>query len=116
MHPPHSWLLRSSDTLGLPQDGDSKWRTYKQYCELVQLPTWTVSAYNGFSFSSAVAQLSEFLAYHRDSGTGSYSEVANHRSAISTAYVTVFSCPSPSEDPLISRLIAAIKKKTPPSA
>ena len=57
--------------------------------------------------------MSEFLAYRRDSGTGSYSDVANHRSVISTAYVTIFSCPS-SEDPLTSRLIAAIKKKTPP--
>ena len=87
---------------------------YKRYCELVQLPTWTVSAYNDFLFfSSDVAQLSEFLAYSRDSGNGSFSDVANHRSVISTANVTIFSCPSPSEDPLISRLIAAIKKKTP---
>ena len=70
--------------------------------------------YNSFVFSTAVTQLSEFLAYRRDSGTGTYSDVANHRSVVSTAYVTIFSCPSPSEDPLISRLIAAIKKKTPP--
>ena len=70
--------------------------------------------YEDFSFSHAVSQLSEFLAYRRDSGTGTFSDVANHRSAIATAYVTIFSCPSPSEDPLISRLIAAIKKKVPP--
>ena len=70
--------------------------------------------YTSFVFSTAVTQLSEFLAYRRDSGTGTYSDVANHRSVVSTAYVTIFSCPSPSEDPLISRLLAAIKKKTPP--
>ena len=70
--------------------------------------------YEDFSFSHAVSQLSEFLAYRRDSGTGTFSDVANHRSAIATAYVTIFSWPSPSEDPLISRLIAAIKKKVPP--
>ena len=70
--------------------------------------------YEDFSFSHAVSQLSEFLAYRRDSGTGTFSDVANHRSAIATAYVTIFSCPSPSEDPLISRLVWAIKKKTPP--
>ena len=69
-------------TPGLPQDGDSKWRTYKRYCELVQLPTLTVSAYNDFSFSHAVFQLSEFVAYRRDSGTGSFSDVANYLSLI----------------------------------
>jgi len=39
--------------------------------------------------------------------------VANHRSAVATAYVTIFSCPSPSEiiSLLISLLIEAIKKK-----
>ena len=101
-------------TPGLPQDGDSKWRTYKRYCGLASSPTWTVNVYEDFSFSHAVSQLSEFLAYRRDSGTGTFSDVANHRSAIATAYVTIFSCPSPSEDPLISRLVWAIKKKTPP--
>ena len=70
--------------------------------------------YGDFAFSGAVSQLSEFLAFRRDSGTGTYSEVANHRSAVATAYVTIFSCLSPSEHPLISRLIWAIMMKDPP--
>ena len=107
-------ILIKQLTPGLPQDGDSKWRAYKRYCSLVETPTWTVSVYGDFSFSHAVSQLSEFLAYRRDTGTGTYSDVANHRSAVAMAYVTIFSCPSPSEDPLISRLVWAIKKKTQP--
>ena len=57
---------------GLPQDEDSEWRSYKRYCRLVETPTWTVSVYGDFSFSHAVSQLSEFLAYRRDTGTGTY--------------------------------------------
>ena len=68
---PSALVAAQSDSLikllipGLPQDGDSKWRGYKRYCSLVETPTWTVSVYGDFSFSHAVSQLSEFLAYRR---------------------------------------------------
>ena len=70
--------------------------------------------YTDFKFTSAVDQLAEFLSYRRDSGTGTYGDVANHRSAVCTALSTVFSCPSPAKDPIIERLIKSIKKKDPP--
>ena len=116
MRPPHLWLLRSSDQAAHTWS-PSRWRLQVANLQAIlqsSSPAHLDRQCNDFSFPSAVAQLSEVPAYRRDSGTGSYSDVANHRSAISPAYVTIFSCPSPSEDPLISRLIPAIKKKTPP--
>ena len=99
---------------GLPSDADSKWRCYKRYCSTADKPLWVVHNYTDFKFTSAVDQLAEFLSYRRDSGTGTYGDVANHRSAVCTALSTVFSCPSPAKDPIIERLIKSIKKKDPP--
>jgi len=99
---------------GLPQE-DSLWRCYKRWCSTVDKPIWTAATFEGFSLPSAIHQMAEFLAYRRDSGPGSWGDVANHRSAMSTAFTVVFSLSqSPSEDPLISRLLRGIKKINPP--
>ena len=99
---------------GLPSDADSKWRCYKRYCSTADKPPWVVHNYTDFKFISAVDQLAEFLSFRRDSGTGNYGDVANHRSAVCTALSTVFSCSSPAKDPIIERLIKSVKKKDPP--
>ena len=99
---------------GLPADANSKWRNYKRYCIAASKHVWVVSVYPDFYFPSAVDHLAAFLSYRRDTGTGSWADVTNHRSVICSAWSTVFSCPSPAEDPLIKRLVAAVKKIHPP--
>ena len=84
---------------GLPSDADSKWRCYKRYCSTADKPLWVDQNYTDFKFTSAVDQLAEFLSYRRDSGTGTYGDDANHRSAVRTALSTVFSSPLPRRTP-----------------
>ena len=92
----------------------SMWQPYKVWCRDSGRLVWTTQQVSDFSFDVAAQQLAEFLSYMATSGkVGSSGTLGNYRSAVNTAFMTVFNCQSLAESARVARAFRGFKSTNP---
>ena len=90
------------------------WQPYKVWCRDSGRLVWTTQQVSDFSFDVATQQLAEFLSYLATSGkVGSSGTLGNYRSAVNTAFMTVFNCQSLAESARVARAFRGFKSTNP---
>ena len=111
MCPPRSQITLT--LRGLPPYR-SMWQPYKVWCRDAGRLVWTTKQVSSFDMVVATQQLAEFLAYIAASGkVGSAGTLCNYRSAINTAFMTVFNCQSLAESARVARAVRGFKSTNP---